>query len=174
MSLKNELINRKKIITNYIILFVMFLVTILLSLYICDCYKVYNESKMEVPVIRDTLSEITPLELDHYIQENPTIVIYMCTASNTRCRNYEKDLIKLIKKEELSESITYLNLSGVNQEEFISSFNEKYQYKVNLNENYPAFVIFEDGKIYNILQEKDKQLTIQKTKQFFDINKIGE
>lgn len=174
MSAKNELVNKKKVITNYIILFFLFLATILLTLYLCSCYEVYNKSKMEIPVIRDTLSEITPVELDHYIQENPSIVIYMCTANNINCRNYEKELKKLIKKEELNDDITYLNLSNVDQSEFINTFNKMYKYKVSLHENYPAFVIFEDAKVFNILQEKEGKLTIQKTKQFFDINKIGE
>ena len=89
----------KKIpLKNYIIIALIFLVTIGLTIYLCKCYGVYNESKKEIPVIRGTLSEITSDDFEHYILENQSTKVYMCTASNQTCRNFEKDFIKLIKK----------------------------------------------------------------------------
>ena len=47
--------------------------------------------------------------------------------------------------------------------------------KVKLTKNYPAIVLFEDNEIKYILQgKKEEPLTITKTKQFIDLNKIGE
>lgn len=162
-------------IKNYFILILIFATGILLTLYLCNVYKVYDESKKQIPVIRGTLSEIKYEELEHYISENPTTVIYMCTASNEVCRNYEKDLKKLIKKEELQEEIVYLNLSETNNSEFTEMFNKKYPFKVKITDNYPAIVIFIDGKITNILQAKrQEKLTITKTQQFIDLHMIGE
>lgn len=172
MNLLNKI--NKQTIKKYLILFSIFLATILLTLYLCDCYKVYNESKKEIPVIRGTLSEITSKELEHYLMENPTTIIYMCTSSNDVCRSYEKDLIKLVKKYDLTEKIIYLNLSQENQADFIEMFNSKYDYKIDLTTNYPAFVVFENGEITGMLQEKTKKLTIGKTKQFIEINNLGE
>lgn len=168
--------NKKKIsIKNYIILIVIFIVGIAITLYLCNWYHVYDEYQKQTPLIRGTLSEITNEELEHYVMENPTTVIYMCTASNPTCRSYEKDLKKLVESENLQEKIIYLNLSDIDQNQFVDSFNNKYPYKVKLTTNYPALVIFEDGEINNILQGKeDEKLTIIKTKQFIDINKIGE
>ena len=99
----------------------------------------------------------------------------MCTASNQTCRNFEKDFIKLIKRKNLQDEIVYLNLSNVDQDTFVNNFNTKYNFKIALTTNYPAIVIFEDGKIVSILQgTTDEELTISKTKQFIEINKIGE
>lgn len=160
---------------NYIIITLIFAATICLTLYLCSCYNVYNESQKEIPVIRGTLSEITDSDFEHYIMENQNSNIYMCTASNLKCRNFEKDFKKLLNKKNLQESFIYLNLSNTNQESFIKSFNEKYPYKIALTENYPAIVIFEDGKISNLLQKnKDEELTMSQVKQFIELNKIGE
>ena len=30
-------------------------------------------------------------DLDHYVLDNPTTIIYMCTANDDECRNFEKD-----------------------------------------------------------------------------------
>ena len=81
--------NKKGGLKNYLILAAIFLAGIGLTFYLCNLYKVYDEYQKQTPVIRDTLSEITADELEHYILENPTIVIYMCTSSDMVCRNYE-------------------------------------------------------------------------------------
>lgn len=168
-------VSQKKVaFKNYIILVVLFLITIALTLYFSKCYYVYHDSIKEIPVIRGTLSEISSEELDHYILENPNCNIYMCTASDPKCRTFEESFIKLIKKKNLQDDIVYLNLSDVNQEEFIKKINEKYPYKIELTTNYPAIIMFEDNRVSNLLQENNKELTIVKTKQFIELNKIGE
>ena len=166
---------RKVAIKNYFILGLIFFAATALTLYLCDVYRVYDEEKKQIPVIRGTLSEIITEELDHYILENPTTIIYMCTASDTTCRNYEKDLKKLVIKEELQDTIVYLNLSDIDANTFVEGFNNKYQFKIKLKTNYPALVIFEDGKVTHLLQAKENEkLTITKTKQFIELHKIGE
>lgn len=172
---KNKNTERKISIKNYFILILIFTLGIIVTLYLCNVYKVYEESKRQIPIIRGTLSEIKPDELEHYISENPTAIIYMCVASDETCRNYEKDLRKLVKREELQEKLVYLNLSEINSKEFIESLNSKYKYKVKMTEKYPIIVMFEDGQITNILQSKDNEkLSITKTQQFIDIHMIGE
>ncbi len=173
MAETNE--KKKGGLKSYLILAAIFLVGIGITLYLCNLYKVYDEYQKQTPVIRDTLSEITSDELEHYILENPTTVIYMCTSSEMVCRNYEKDFKKLIKSKELQDEIVYLNLSDLDQQKFIEEFNNKYNFKVKLTTYYPAIVVFEEGKITSVLQgNEEENLTVVKTKQFIEIHKIGE
>ena len=79
--------DKKISIKNYIIVVVMFIAGMGITLYLCNWYNVYDEYQKQTPVIRGILSEITNEELEHYVMENPTTVIYMCTASNPTCRN---------------------------------------------------------------------------------------
>jgi len=162
---------------NYLILISIFLLTILLVLYISKWYQVYSDYQKETPVIRGTLNyEITNAELDHYIMENPSCVIYMCTANSDNCRNFEKDFKKLIQKNNLQNSIIYLNLSDIPDiNAFIDEFNNKYNYKVKLTANYPALVEFTEGKITAFIEgNKTQSLTITKASQFIDLHHIGE
>ncbi len=172
---KKDASEKKTPIKNYIILGIIFIITIGLTIYLCNWYYVYDEYQRETPVIRGTLFEITTEEFDHYVMENPTTVIYMCTSSDFVCRNYEKDFKKLIDNQGLQDAIVYVNLSEVDVNHFVEHFNSTYNYKVKLTNSYPALVVFEDGKVSNILQGSNEQkLTVVKTKQFIDINKIGE
>lgn len=161
---------------NYLILAIIFILTILFVLYICKWYQVYSDYQKETPVIRGTLQyEITNMELDHYIMENPSCVVYMCTAKSDSCRTFEKDFKKLIEKKHLGNSIIYLNLSDADVNTFVTDFNNRYNYKVKLTPNYPALVEFTEGKITGFIEGSTKKpLTITKVSQFIDLHHIAE
>lgn len=167
---------KENLARNYVILFVIFLVTILLVWYVCKWYSVYTEYEKETPVIRGTLSyEITTADFEHFITDNPTTVIYMCTSKDDKCRNFEKDLKKYVKKNSLEDEIIYLNLSDADIDGFVKQFNEKYKYKVKLTNNYPLIVEFTDGKVTGLIQgEENNPLTIDRVEDFVEINKIGK
>ena len=168
--------SKKGSVRNYLILFLIAFVTMFLVWYICRWYQVYSNYQMQTPVIRDTLNyEITAPDLDHYIMENPTSVIYMCTASDVSCRNFEKDFKKYVIRKNLQNSILYLNLSDVDVDSFVNNFNNNYKYKVKLTNNYPAIVEFSDGKIVGMVQGDDKDsLTMSKVSSFIELHHIGE
>ena len=160
---------------NYIILLVIFCLFGGLVLYLCEWYKVYDDSKKEIPIIRDTLFEIVPEELEHIIIENQNKVVYMCIADADVCRNFEKDFVKYLNKKDYKDEIVYLNLTNVNQDEFVNNFNSTYNYKKKLTTDYPAFVVFKDGVIDSILQgNTENPLSISKLNSFLELNQIGE
>ena len=166
---------KKNYLKNYIILIIVFGLCVCFTLYLCEWYKVYNEYLKETPVIRGSVSEISYEDLDHYVVDVPNVVIYLCTSNSDNCRNFEKNFKKYIKKNELGDELVYLNLTGVDQEEFIEEFNNKYNYKIKLNGNYPAFVSFRDGQVDAILQgSSKKQITLSKVDDFLDVNIYDE
>lgn len=172
---KNATNNDKKSVKNYILFVLMVLGCIVVILYLCKIYKVNDAEKKKIPVIDGMLSQIYSDDLEHYIMDNPTAYIYICTANDETCRNFERSFKKLLKSKDYSNYLIYLNVTDLNQKDFVDSFNEKYQYKKRLKENYPAFVLFEDGKIRKILQGKnDEELTITRVKQFLELNDVGE
>ena len=146
-----------------------------LAFYFRELYKVNKAEQLKTPVIDGALLEIYETDLEHYVLDNPTTVIYMCTADNEKCRVFERNFKKLLKKKNYNDQIIYLNLTDLDQDVFVNSFNEKYKYKTKLTTNYPAFVLFEDGEIKTILQgNKEEELDLVKVKQFLDLNKVGE
>lgn len=162
-------------VKNYLIIGLIFLVATVVTVYLCNVYSVYQESKLEIPVIRGTLSEITSEELEHFISENPTVLLYICTASDESCRNYERDLKKLVTRKELQNELIYLNISLDEKETFVKTFNETYTSRVKLTDQFPAIIALEEGKTVHILQPKNNErLTISKTQQFIELHKIGE
>ena len=165
----------KSLFKRYLILVFICLLSVGLVIYLCKWYKVYDDFQREIPVIRDTLFEITDIDLEHYIMDNPSSIIYMCTASNETCRSFEKDLKKLVIKKDYTDVIVYLNLSGFEQEKFVEEFNNKYKFKNKLTTSYPAIVIFEDGEVSALLQgSEDRKITVGNVKDFLELNSIGD
>ncbi len=165
----------KKLLKNYFLLVLSILVVIFLCFYIGRWYKVYNEYQLQTPVIRGSLNyEITPLDFDHYLMENPTSTFYLCTSDNMNCRTYEKNFKKLINKKNLQDKIIYVNLTGSDIDSFVNSFNNNYKYKVSLKNDLPAFVSFNDLKVTGILQSNDSELSIKETENFIKLNYISE
>ena len=160
---------------RYLAVVLLFLVCIGFVLYLCELYKVDKEEKRKIPVIRDALGEIYPDDLDYYVVDNPTSVIYMCTANNDVCRTFEKGFKKLLQKKDYNGEIIYLNLTDIDLDEFTNAFNQKYPYKGGITTNYPAFILFEDGKVVSILEGTvEKPLTVSKVKNYLELNEIGE
>lgn len=167
--------HQKNYLKNYIILIAIFCCCVFLTLYFCKWYEVYQEYEREIPVIRGSLVEINPDDLEHYVADTPSTIIYLCTANDDECRIFEKDFKKLINRKGITDEIVYLNLTGVDNSKFVSEFNEKYKYKMKLNGKYPAFVLFQDGKIASVLQgSKTKKITISKLQNFLELNLIVE
>lgn len=163
-----------KTIHNYIVTVVLFMACFGGVLYLRELYKVTEEEQKRIPIIQGYISEIYNDDLEHYIMDNPNGVIYMCIANDENCRVFEREFRKLLKNNEYSDNLAYLNLTDIDQDKFLSDFNSKYIYKIKLTKEYPAFVLFEDGKVKAILQEKDRKLDIVKVKHFLELSEIGE
>ena len=74
----------------------------------------------------------------------------------------------------MNDKIVYLNLNGIDKDDFVNDFNDKYVFKTKLKNGFPAFVIFRDGKIDGILQSKNEELKITKVDNFLELNDINE
>ena len=167
---KKNVETQKNYFKNYVILVAIFGCCIALTLYFCKWYDVYKDYQKEIPVIRDSLYEITSEDLEHYVADNSRVIIYMCESLNDDCRSFEKDFKKYIHKNDITDQVIYLNLTGVDIDEFVRDFNNSYNFNRKLNGNYPSFAVFQDGKLISILQEsKNKKLSISTVKHFLDL-----
>ena len=80
---------KKNLVKNYLILFLIFAAVVAFMLYMNRWYVVYTEYKRETPIIRDALNyEISAIDFESYIMENPSSVIYACTSQEERCRSF--------------------------------------------------------------------------------------
>lgn len=143
---------------NYIKVALLFIIVIAISFMLSNLYTRNKEHVKTIPILRGQIDEIkTVSELDNYIVENDNALIYIGVASDDNCRAIEKELINLLKKKELIKDVVYLNVSEFeDMDEFYADFNKKYGGKMKLS-TYPSFVIFSEGKIFDMVSRSSNQ-----------------
>lgn len=157
---------KKDLIIRYIELFLIMAGTIAIMFLLRSWYRNDQEYRKTIPIIRETLLEIGPDEIENYLYEQEQVVAYICTASETKCRDFEKQFKPFVEEKELQEKIVYLNISEVNQEEYLKKFNEQFKYQDEVRD-YPALVLFKKGKIEAVVQQtEEKELTIEQVEKF--------
>lgn len=173
MTKKEEL--RKIPKKNYIILLIMFTLAFSIVYYLYKWNEAYSDYQKQIPIIKEVLTEINTDEVEHYVQDSLSTVIYLCTASNNQCRNFEKGFKKLVIQKSLNPYIVYVNLEGIEKEAYTNQFNEKYKKKIGLKNHYPALVVFEEGEIKDVIQgDNEEKLSISDVSKALKKNNIGE
>lgn len=165
---------KKDLIIRYIELFFIMGGTIAVMLMLRSWYRNDQEYQKTIPIIRETLLEIRPEEIENYLYEQEQAVAYICTAAETKCRDFEKQLKSFIEEKELQDKIVYLNISEVNQKEYLEKFNEQFKFQDEVRD-YPALVLFKKGKIEAVVQQtQDSMLTIEQVETFLKNYEIEE
>ena len=168
MSLSKK---KKRIpIKNYIILGSIIIITLIASLYLFAWFRQYNDSKISTPIITKALREVEYDNLSTVVRERDVLIMYMCTTNEDVCRNFENKFINYVKSNNLTEEIIYLNLGYQNDEDStLTKVYDKYKSNTLVKKvyDYPTLVIFNQGKIVDVLSSNSKnKITIEKVEEF--------
>lgn len=142
---------------NYVIVLILFIISIILVLVLANWYKSYKDYQLTIPVINGVINEINDKEVDNFLLENRDTMIYIGISNDDNCRKLEEDLKIIIEKNDLQNDIVYLNLSNIDKiDDFIEKFNDKYADDKRI-EKYPSFIIFKNSKIVDAVSKTKKQ-----------------
>lgn len=167
--MKNEKVIPVK---NYVKLALIFIVTLIVVFYANTWYKTYKIDRLNTPYIKDKINAINYEELNTYLVENPNLIIYIGKSDDQNCYDFEKDLYKVLKKNNLIEESIFLDLSSNYNDTILKEIQKKY-YDNNLTiemSNVPVLLIMQDGKIKDILisSGEDDKITSDKIVQFLE------
>ena len=161
---------KKGSLKNYIILLCIMLFTVICVFYILNLYKQYNDEKLKTSVISSVLSEVKYDDLSSIVKERDFLVVYMCSSSELKCRNFESKFKDYLVKNDLTTDTVYLSLgySGDN-DNYISRIYNDYKSDTLMKKlnNYPSILIFSNGEIIDLFSpNKDSSNTITLAKEF--------
>ena len=144
---------------NYLILTFVCLVTLGIIVFSSIVYNREEKKRLETPVISGVLAEIKKEDIDNYVVENESFFLYIGTASDYNCREVEEDLIKYFDRRDIKNETIYLNLTNETElNKFYEEFNSKYVINdYSKLKAYPAFIIFKDGKVLDLVQRGENQ-----------------
>ena len=132
---------------NYVLLVLLFAVTIVVVLFARNIYNSRSE-KQYVSVMNDFITEIKVDDLNDYTLENSPVVIYISDKTNVSLEETEKKYKELLTDYNLQNYFVYLDVS-TNTVDVVTVFEEKYNVKLD-SENLPNLVVIVDGKIIDL------------------------
>lgn len=164
---------KKVTVKDWIEVFILVIVIVCITFYLCSWYKNYKKESMSAFVLDDLVMQIRYEELDPYLLENNDKYLYICVVDDNDCREFETEIKEIIEKRQLNDMIVYLNLTDEeNKEDIIKQMNKKYGDKKKIN-GYPAFVRIKDSKIVSMVEKTNKKLTKKKFEKFLDVNEMN-
>lgn len=130
---------------NYFILFIVIVLSLLIAFYFRNWYKAYEDSYLSKSIVGNYLFEINYKELDNYLVENQSAIIYVSKVGNEKIRNFEKKFINAINQNDLKNKILYLDLSN-----YKGDTNNKYTINDKDITSVPNISVFKNGKLDDI------------------------
>lgn len=164
-------------IKNYFILAIICIVTIVIAFGIRQRYVAYKEYELSKSVLKNKINEVSSEELASYIYAHPDAILFVQVNDDSNSRSVGKKLYKVLQKRNLLNDSVYINLGNISDKtDFYKEFNDNYckDSKNKLN-NYPALIIFNDGKLKDMVSKsKKKSLDIGDIEQLFDEYEMDE
>lgn len=160
---------------NYMIYSCIFVVTFLIATIAFIYFTDRNYRELKIPVLRGSVTaEITPNDLNEYLNENPNVLLYIGNPTDEESRTLEKELKSTIKRRDLE--VVYVNIVDTkDKEEFYKSFIENYG--LNSTREFhiidtPAFVILEDKQIVDLVARNGMRVDDYDIESLLDRNEI--
>lgn len=160
---------------NYMIYSCIFVITFLIATIAFIYFTDRNYRELKIPVLRGSVTaEITPNDLNEYLNENPNVLLYIGDPTDEESRTLEKELKSTIKRRDLE--VVYVNIVDTkDKEEFYKSFIENYG--LNSTREFhiidtPAFVILEDKQIVDIVARNGMKVDNYDIEILLDRNEI--
>lgn len=150
---------------NYIILALVLIITIIGVIYFFMWYSSKEKSKLELPILDDYIMPINYNELNDYIVENKDAVIYTSVLNDINIRLFENKFKNVIVKNNLNNSILYLDLTDeIKDNNVLLNMEKKYGTKVDI----PSVMVFRDGVLIDVYNIKEDNYNIKKLEKYLE------
>ena len=143
-------------IKNYLILVVLFILTLGLVYYFYLWYITYEESKLNETIMDRYLEVINYNELNDYIIENRNAMIYTSVLEDNNIRKFEIKFKNTIVRNSLKEKLLYMDMTDIFKDKIkYTELRNTYQVNDYNITDVPCILVFKDAKLVDIYSIKD-------------------
>ena len=129
-------------VKNYFVLVSIAVAVVVISLALRSLYIEKNGNVQYTSVVKEVVTEIKYDDLDYYLQENPTCVLYI-NDSSKKNKNIQKETKKIILENSVQQYFVYIEKTDDLVKEF------------DLNSNSPIFIAYQNGVRTEILSKEN-------------------
>jgi len=162
---------------NYLILLVVIAAVVGLCFYLTSWYKTIEEYYKTNSVISEVLPEIETETFSSFLLDNPDIVVYISSSSDSDVKTFERQFKKMIVEYSLNSNIIYFDIdkeaNNNGLEILVNNYMSKSLKKVT-NISVPNLIRFKNGEIVDILYIKEATITKNDAIKFLERNEVLE
>lgn len=147
---------RKVPVKNYFLLILLVGVTVFLTYYCCNLYNEHHENKYTSLLI-SFLTEIKEDDIENYVLENPTVVLYIGDKTNKAMDETEREFKKYLTDKNIYSYFVYVDISK-EKDNSLQSFQENYNLSLNY-EQLPILIVFQDGELVDTYNQTEWNMT---------------
>lgn len=154
---------------NYIQVFLLFVLTIVVCLVLSNIYKDKKAYKREHEHIQSFLSNVRYDELSNYLIENHDGYIYIASSQDLSLEPFERDFKDFIIKEDLRREFVYLDSNSLDEAAYKmieGNFSEGLQRENISIPSCSNLLAVKDGKIVDILYKTESPITLNNVQSF--------
>lgn len=141
---------------NYIYLLLVVLISVGLVYYFYLWFVEYDSNSQYRSVLSDFVRVINYNELDTYLVENKDATIYCSVTNESKVRQFDKKVKKLISNYNINNKLLYLDLTNKNVKKILNE-------EINL----PAVIVYNNGSIANSYSVEDDNYNIHLLEDYF-------
>ncbi len=150
---------RKVPAKNYVFCILLVGITVVLTYYLCSTFN-HQQSKVYTSTMYQFLTEIKEDDIEDYLVENATVVLYIGDKTDSTLEEKEEDLKNFLSSKNLQQYFVYLDVSE-NKETGLKNFQEKHEISLNYDQ-LPIFIAVIDGEIKEIYADAESTSDVEK------------
>lgn len=162
--------NVNKRVVNYIKLFLIVIISVIFMLLVCNIYKNINNNKSNKSYIDKYVNMGNYNDLSSILTEiSNNQFIYLSYVGDKNIYNYEKDLVKSLKKNDLLDLFIYIDVTDVLLDDnTVDDLGDKLRIITDGDIVLPAIIYFKDGKPKDFIDSSDEIISVGKTEQLLE------
>jgi len=138
---------------NYVLLCLIFIVTVIIVLYINAWAKTYKEDKLSVSPLSGVLEEIGPEEITQSLSEINEVILYVGYNNSQKLYDSENNLLDYIKKHDLADKVLYVNVSNSKEDNgYIEILKESFSNMATDIVEAPMLIYVKNGKAIEVIK----------------------
>lgn len=168
---------------NYILVFILCFLTIIIVSYFTYTIKKQQIVKIESSLLSGYLLELGEKEimtnLTNYVVDNPETILYVSYGNDKYLKNFEQELKVFITEYNIKNDFVFVDLNVISNRNFLNDLRNNF-FSEDLNNNYiklerqSNMFLFKDGKIAKLLYYAEQKINIEDVKKFLKSEGIIE
>lgn len=153
---------------NYIILFVISMIVVLLTFYISAWFKTYKIKKLETSPMEGIIEKLDIKEMKMSISEMNEVVLYFGYLNDEKIHEMEKRIISFAKREDIISKMIYIDITNYKAEDKYKEIIKETFTDLESIPSAPMILYIKNGEVKDMIEPENGLIQTYQIKNLID------